>query len=243
VPDALTSLRDSFALHLDATRKPKTTRIYLAALDGLIAHLEMNGMPTATRSVRREHVESHIAARRETVKPTTLSIEFRALQQSFRWALEEDEIERSPMERMKAPTVPRSPVPVVAVADFRKLLKTAEGNAYNARRDTAILMTFLDSRMRLGELTGLKVGDVDVRGRLAYVTGKADHVRAVKSARRRPWRSTATRPPRPTSEHASTTRARWTGYERQAPHRLRLRAGRGRNPEPCSRPHYRPRRS
>ena len=180
VPDALTSLRDSFALHLDATRKPKTTRIYLAALDGLIAHLEANGMPTATRSVRREHVESYIAARRATVKPTTLSIEFRALQQFFRWTLEEEEIDRSPMERMKAPTVPLSPVPVVPVADFRKLLKTAEGNAYNARRDTAILMTFLDSGMRLGELTGLKVGDVDVRGRLAYVTGKADHVRAVK---------------------------------------------------------------
>ena len=36
-PDALSSLRESFALHLDATRRPKTTRIYLAALDGLIA--------------------------------------------------------------------------------------------------------------------------------------------------------------------------------------------------------------
>jgi hypothetical protein len=96
VPDALTSLRDSFALHVDATRKPKTTRIYLAALDGLITHLETNGMPTATRSVRGEHVEPYIAARRVTVKPTTLSIVFRALQQFFRWALEEEEMDRSP---------------------------------------------------------------------------------------------------------------------------------------------------
>src|SRR5262245_18410247 len=99
-PDALHTLRESYDLHLGATRAAKTTRIYLAALDALIAHLERNGMPTGARAIRREHVESYIALRRETVKPTTLSVEYRALQQFFKWALDEDEIERSPMERM-----------------------------------------------------------------------------------------------------------------------------------------------
>lgn len=181
VPDALASLRDSFALHLDATRQPKTARIYLAALDGLIAHLDAHGMPTSARGVRREHVESYIAARRETVKPATLSIEFRAIQQFFKWALEEDEVERSPMEKMKAPTVPITPVPVVDMADFRKLLKTAAGNGFNQRRDTAIMLLLLDTGVRLGELTHLAVDDVELRGRLAYVTGsKSKDIRAVR---------------------------------------------------------------
>jgi site-specific recombinase XerD len=179
-PDALTSLRDSFALHLDATRKPKTTRIYMAALDALIAHLAAQGMPTAARSVRREHVESYIARRRETVKATTLSLEFRALQQFWKWALEEEEIDRSPMERMKAPRVPEAPVPVVSLDDFRALLKTADGREYNDRRDTAILLTLFDTGVRLGELTGLRVADVDLKDRLAYVTGKGDRTRAVR---------------------------------------------------------------
>ena len=180
VPDALSTLRDSFRLHLDATRATKTSRIYLAALDGLIAHLEAQGMPTGARGVKREHVESYIAKRRETVRPTTLSLEFRALQQFWKWALEEEEIERSPMEKMKPPRVPDSPVPVIAAADFRKLLKTAEGREYVDRRDTAILLTLFDTGIRLGELTGLKVADVDLRDRLAFVTGKGSHVRAVK---------------------------------------------------------------
>ena len=60
-------------------------------------------MPTGTRAVRREHVESYFAQRRDEVAPATLSIEFRALQQFFRWAVEEDEIDRSPMEKMAAP--------------------------------------------------------------------------------------------------------------------------------------------
>lgn len=180
LPDALRSLRESFGLHLSASRSEKTTRIYLAALDRLIAHLEARGMPTGATAIRREHVESYIAARREVVKPATLSIEYRALQQFFRWCLEEDEIDRSPMERMKAPRVPDSPVPVVSADDFKKLLKTAEGRDYTDRRDSAILLFLYDTGARRGEITGLRVTDVELRDRLAYVTGKGGHTRAVR---------------------------------------------------------------
>jgi site-specific recombinase XerD len=179
-PDALTSLRDSFALHLAATRAPKTTTIYLAALNALIRHLEAQGMPTNARAVHREHVESYVARRREEVKPTTLSVEFRALQQFFKWALEEEEIDRSPMERMKPPRISESPVPVVSVDDFRRLLKTAEGRDYTDRRDTAILLLMFDTGIRRGEVAGLRLADVELRERLAYVTGKGGHTRAVR---------------------------------------------------------------
>lgn len=179
-PDALHTLRDSFALHLEASRSDSTQRIYLSALDRLIGHLEAKGMPTGARAIRREHVESYIATRKDEVRPTTLSVEFRALQQFFRWCVEEDEIDRSPMERMKAPRVPESPVPVVSVDDFRKLLKTTEGRDFNARRDAAILLLMFDTGVRRGELEGLELDDVDLRDRLAYVTGKGGHTRAVR---------------------------------------------------------------
>jgi site-specific recombinase XerD len=179
-PDALGSLRDSFALHLDATRADKTARIYLAALDALVRHLDASGMPTAARSIRREHVESYFAKRRDEVKPTTLSVEFRALQQFWRWALEEDEIDRSPMERMRPPRVPDSPVPVVSVDEFRRLLKTTEGRSFNDRRDAAILLFMYDTGARRGEVVGLQVNDIELRSRLGYVTGKGGHTRAVR---------------------------------------------------------------
>ena len=99
VPDHVSMLRDSFALHLEATRRPSTTRIYLAALDGLIAHLEANGMPMGVAAIRREHIESFLGSRRETVKPATLSIEYRALAKFWRWAVEEDEVPPRPWRR------------------------------------------------------------------------------------------------------------------------------------------------
>ena len=183
--DDLAGLRDLYELHLGASRAPKTTRIYLAAFDGLYGHLRDHGMPTTARGIRREHVESWFAVRRAKVAPATLSVEFRALAVFWKWALEEDEIERSPMERMKAPRVPDKPVPIVSDSQIRKLLKTADASDFVSRRDRAIMLLFYDTGMRLGELVGLRVGDVDYKAAActAYVTGKAGHQRVVRFGR------------------------------------------------------------
>ena len=179
--DHILCQRDSFALHLEATRQPSTTRIYLDALANLIAHLDANGMPTGVGAIRREHIESYLGARRAVVKPATLSIEYRALAKFWRWAVDEDEVSVSPMLKMKPPVVPETPVPVIGEADFRKLLKTAEGKDFRSRRDTAIMLTFYDTGARLAEVAGLRLEDVDLRARLAYVTGsKSKDVRAVR---------------------------------------------------------------
>ncbi len=178
--DSLAILRDSFALHLSATRRPKTVALYLAALDGLRRHLTTAGMPTSARGIRREHLEHFLAARRERVAPATLSLEYRALAVFFGWLHDEEEIERNPFERMHPPRVPLVPVPVVPVEAFRQLLATAAGTDYLARRDTALLLVFWDTGCRLGEVTGLKVEDVELKERLAYVAGKGGHVRAVR---------------------------------------------------------------
>ena len=181
VPDHIGSLRDSFALHLEATRQPSTARIYLAALDGLIAHLEANGMPLGVGAIRREHIESYLGARRATVKPATLSIEYRALAKFWRWAVDEDEVSVSPMAKMTPPKVPETPVPVISADDLRKLLKTTEGSDWRSRRDAAILLTFYDTGCRLSEVAGMRREDVDLRARLVYVTGsKSKDVRAVR---------------------------------------------------------------
>lgn len=137
-------------------------------------------MPTGARAIRREHVESYFAERRDQVKSTTLSVEFRAHQQFWKWALDEEEIDRSPMERMRPPRVPDSPAPVVSIEDFRRLLKAAAGREIADRRDTAILLLLFDTGIRRGELVGLLVDDLDLRERVAYVTGKGGHRRVVR---------------------------------------------------------------
>ena len=71
-------------------------------------------------------------------------------------------------------------MPVISPDEFRALLRTAEGRDFIARRDTAVMLTLFDTGIRLGELAGLTTADVDLKGHLAYVTGKGGHTRAVR---------------------------------------------------------------
>jgi len=45
------------------------------------------------------------------------------MQQFFKWAIAEEELDRSPMDAMQAPVVPEQPVDVLPTADARDLLK------------------------------------------------------------------------------------------------------------------------
>ena len=56
---------------------------------------------------------------------------------------------------------------------LRALLATCAGTDFTPRRDAAIIMLFLDGGLRLSELAGLQVANIDLRGRIVYVMGKA----------------------------------------------------------------------
>jgi site-specific recombinase XerD len=108
-----------------ARRSPRTIGTYREAIDQLAAFLERSGMPTAVSAIHREHVEAFMEELHTRTKPATASNRFRALQQFFKFTVEEGEIDRSPMERMRRPTVPVEPVAVLSTEDLRALLAAA----------------------------------------------------------------------------------------------------------------------
>ncbi len=144
-----------------ARRSPRTIGTYREAIDQLAAFLERSGMPTSVPAIRREHVEAFMDELNGRTKPATASNRFRALQQFFKFAVEEDEIERSPMERMHRPTVPVEPVPVLSTDELRALLAACAGKEFEDKRDTAVVRLFVDtggsasSRGRLPERSWL----------------------------------------------------------------------------------------
>lgn len=106
----LRTLAPSFRRYLLATnRSARTVQTYLCALDGLTHYLEAEGLPSEVRSIRRSHLEGFVAQRLETVKAATISVQYRALQQFFRWAVTEEEVPSSPMAKIRPPIVPEEP--------------------------------------------------------------------------------------------------------------------------------------
>jgi Phage integrase family len=119
-------------------------------------------MPASVAGIAREHVEAYIADLFERGRsPSTARTRFTGLHRFFEWCVEDGEITRSPMERMRMPTVPEQPVAVLDDDQIRALLAECSGRSFADVRHNAMIRLFIDSGMRVGEIAGLRVDDLD----------------------------------------------------------------------------------
>ena len=186
-PDDLLELLQDWQIHLKARNVSHATiDSYLRVSRTFYAFLQSNGLPQRARHITRDNVETYLASmferqarnRSGLIRPATVAKHYRSLQQLFRWLVDDGEIERSPMERMRPPSVPEQPVPVIPDKDLAALLATCRGNTFENRRDLAVIRLFLDTGMRAGEMAGLGLEDVDQEEGTAYVLGKGGRHRA-----------------------------------------------------------------
>src|SRR4051794_16024837 len=104
-----------------------------------------------------------------------------------RWLVVEGELDRAPTEGIEIAVAPDKPVPILTDAEIIALLKTcAVGRGrpgtfarpiFLGRRDEVIFRLPLDTGVRVSELCGLKLEDVDLDRELAYVAGKGSRPR------------------------------------------------------------------
>jgi integrase/recombinase XerC len=157
----------------------KTVSTYLASAEDFGSYLARTGGPCNLAEIAREHIESYIGELLSKRSASTASVRYRSLQQFFKWALEEGEIDRSPMERMRPPAIPERPVDVLPDEQLRRLLKVCAGKDFAGRRDTAIIRVLFDTGIRRAELAGLVLDDADLDGDLVTVLGKGRRSRTV----------------------------------------------------------------
>ncbi|WP_250282190.1 tyrosine-type recombinase/integrase [Frankia sp. CiP1_Cm_nod2] len=101
-----------------------------------------------------------------------MSLVFRALQQFGQWLTEEEDLDRSPLDRMRPPVVPEQPVPVLADDQIRTLLAGCAGRDLVSRRDEAIICLFMDTGARRAEIANLTVEDVDLTQDVIHILAK-----------------------------------------------------------------------
>jgi site-specific recombinase XerD len=167
----------SFERSLRAERKSeRTVRSYAEALEQLAAFLEPRGRSLA--QAKASDIQDYIIGILERRRPSTANNRFRALHRFYGW-LEEEEDVPNPMRRLKPPSVPEEPVPVLDEAALRRLFEVCQGRGFDERRDTAILCLFLDAGPRLEELTEIRVEDIDFDLDVVRVVGKGSRPRAL----------------------------------------------------------------
>jgi site-specific recombinase XerD len=160
-------------------RSPKTIRSYVDTARLLEAFLCEHHLPTDVRSIKSEHLELLIGDQLRRWRPTTAAVRYRSLQQLFAWLVAREEIPTSPMAKMRAPKVPPVPVPVIPDEDLRRLLGACVGSRFEDIRDAALLRVMIETGVRLSEVAGLVLTDVDVACSDLVVVGKGRKTRSV----------------------------------------------------------------
>ena len=130
-----------------------------------------------------ETIERYIAHQRQrNLSPSTVLARFRALRAVLLFAEARNLISRAenPMHTVRPPKIPRQRPRHTSTQEMQRLLNSIHGERWLDHRDRLIIHLLFFSGLRLGEICGLKVADVDLRRREVFVRkGKGAKQRTV----------------------------------------------------------------
>jgi site-specific recombinase XerD len=190
MPVRLEDLLSSFRRHLRAASKaPRTIELYSQSVRYFSNWLVARDRPATLDELTRHAISAWLAELAEKCEPSTVATRLRGMRRFCRWLVTEGEVDKAPTDGIEIATPPDKPVPILTDAEISALLKTcAVGRGrpgvfarpmFFGRRDEVVLRLLLDTGIRVSELCGLKLVDVDLERELAYVTGKGSRPRVV----------------------------------------------------------------
>ena len=180
-PEALTAFERH--LRVERGRSENTVRAYARDVGVFLEAMGVGddaALGTVTLADLRAHlgVVARGGAARATVARTAAS-----LRTFFRWCERTGRTDSDPSLRLSAPRRHRTLPPVLAQRSAAALLDVATVAADDADpvhlRDRAALELLYGTGIRVGELVGLDVDDVDLDSRVLRVVGKGDKERRV----------------------------------------------------------------
>lgn len=185
LPDALTAHRERFAAHLRSVRglSPHTVRAYRGDVTALLQYLADSGRQDLAEldlSVLRGWLG---AQHRGGHRRSTLSRRAAAARAFTAWATRAGVLGSDPGWRLVAPRPQRALPSVLHPQQAAAVLHAAQRGAAEADpialRDHAVVELLYATGIRVAELCGLDLGDIDTQRRLVRVLGKGAKERAV----------------------------------------------------------------
>ena len=191
----LSTLLDSYQIQARTEGKtPNTIRIYTTALSVLTRFLELRGYSTdATRigpgelrefigylqNVRAFSDHPFTEPQGKGLTGHTVNCYLRAIRAFWSWLVAEDIIESNPFDRVKVPKPPKKVIRAFSESQIHQMLDALDTHSSTGFRDRTIILTLLDTGLRVSELTDLQLEDTDIRHRCLKVSGKGNKERFV----------------------------------------------------------------
>jgi len=176
--------RDLFALYCRAKGlSARTLETYLASIDELGSFLAQSGRGEGIPSPQdiRAFVVSLLD---RSLARTTISIRMRSVRCFLNFLVREEVITASPMACVEIPRLPCKYPEILTHDEITALLGATKQRTWHGVRNRAMLLTLLDTGVRLGELIRLDLGDLNLQeARVRVRNGKGERERHVFAGR------------------------------------------------------------
>lgn len=175
---------EQFLQHLKYERNmsPHTLRNYASDLEQFRDHIlkieRRDDIPLAQidrLTIREWMAELHAANK----KKASIARKLASLRTFFQFLIREGKLEMNPAKLVATPRIERKLPNHLSMEDAVRLIETPDVNTDLGRRDRAILEFLYATGIRVSELVGINLNDIDFRERTARVMGKRKKQRIV----------------------------------------------------------------
>jgi integrase/recombinase XerD len=170
-----------FLQHLVVERglAPLTVEAYAHDLTGLAAFLRAAGQAQWS-AVTLEDLQGYLGdLEQQGVGPRSRARKLSAVRQFFRFLLRENLTDHNPLEWLDSPKLPKGLPKVLGLEEVERLLAAPDPTTPLGQRDDAMLELLYATGLRVSELVGLTVPQLDLRRGVVRVLGKGAKERLV----------------------------------------------------------------
>lgn len=161
---------------------PRTQQSYLQDLAKLREFCTQARIDSLAQ-IDTQHIRQMVAhCHRKGLSGRSLQRVLSGMRTFFNYLQKTDKIKIDPTAGVRAPKSPK-PLPKTLDVDQVGQLLDINGDAWMVTRDRAMLELLYSSGLRLSELTGLDMGDLDIRHGNVRVTGKGNKTRELPVGR------------------------------------------------------------
>ncbi|MDP6502925.1 MAG: site-specific integrase, partial [Planctomycetota bacterium] len=115
--------------------------------------------------------------REDSCSKTTINRKLSSLRAFYRYLIREQLCKHNPLDAVRSPKRERKLPNFLTSEEVLALLEAPDKATLKGRRDRAILETFYSSGLRISELVGLDIDDIDFMGEVLVVRGKGKRIK------------------------------------------------------------------
>jgi integrase/recombinase XerC len=164
-------------LKVERQMSPHTLRNYRLDLTQFLEFYDRESQDASLEKIAYKDLRAFLATALKTHRKTTVARKLSALRTFFKYLQRTGVLAQNPAKLAPSPKLEKVLPHYLSVDEAFHLLGELKGDDFGVCRDKAILEVFYGGGLRLSELAGLSLGDVDLRQGVLRVWGKGSKER------------------------------------------------------------------